>query len=93
MVDIEPDAFTKNYILSMTEEERYLLGINSYRALRNQLLKKTDILMNQTDRYTTEQIEQLKLCRQELSDMINNNQSNLKNGFPMSFPIKPDFLN
>jgi hypothetical protein len=49
--------------------------------------------MNQTDRYTTEQTEQLKLCRQELRDMINNNQSNLKNGFPMSFPIKPDFLN
>jgi hypothetical protein len=40
MVDIEPDAFTKNYILSMTEEERYLLGLNSYRALRNQLLEK-----------------------------------------------------
>ena len=82
MVDIEPDAFTKNYILSMTEEERYLLGLNSYRALRNQLLKKTDILMNQTDRYTTEQTEQLKLCRQELRDMINNNQSNLKKWIP-----------
>ena len=38
--------------------------------------------MNQTDRYTTEQTEQLKLCRQELSDMINNNQSNLKKWIP-----------
>ncbi len=49
----------------MNEDEKYLLILNGYRALRNQFLGKTDILMNLLDRFTPEQIEILKIYRNE----------------------------
>jgi hypothetical protein len=77
---------------SLTKEEQYNFLINTYRGLRNQKLKKTDIHMVQTDRYTQNQLDQLKTYRQDLRDMININQDRLKAFEPVLYPQEPDFL-
>ena len=81
---------TKNWFDKLTDEESYQLILKTYRSFRNQKLKSTDIYMSLTDRYTSEEIEQLKIYRQQLRDMIDLNK--LKANEKLIFPIEPLFI-
>jgi hypothetical protein len=48
--------------------------------------------MGQTDRYSQKQIDQLKTYRQDLRDMINNNQDKLDLLQPIEFPPEPEII-
>ena len=85
-----PVEDTKNWFDKLTDEESYQLILKTYRSFRNQKLKSTDIHMSLTDRYTLEEIEQLKIYRQQLRDMIDLNK--LKANERLIFPIEPSFI-
>jgi len=78
------DEDNKKWFASLTDQEQYDLKLNTYRSFRNQKLQKTDVFMGQIDRYSQEQIDQLKTYRQLLRDMINQE--------PIVFPEEPDFI-
>ena len=78
------DEDNKKWFASLTEQEQTDLKLNNYRSFRNQKLQKTDVFMGQIDRYSQEQIDQLKTYRQLLRDMINQE--------PIVFPEEPDFI-
>ena len=78
------DEDNKKWFASLTEQEQTDLKLNNYRSFRNQKLEKTDAFMMQIDRYTQEQIDQLKLYRQLLRDMMNQD--------PIVFPKEPEFI-
>ena len=78
------DEDNKKWFASLTEQEQNDLKLNTYRSFRNQKLQKTDVFMGQIDRYSQEQINQLKTYRQLLRDMINQE--------PIVFPEEPDFI-
>lgn len=80
---------TLEFLNSLTETERYELDLQHLRFQRNNLLEKSDIYMYQIDRFTPEQIEELKVYRQALRDLTNN-KDNVKN---FNIPIKPSFIN
>jgi hypothetical protein len=84
--------FTKNFIENMTDNERYKLDLELSRNERNLLLEKTDIYLNQNDRYTEQQINEIKKYRQQLRDHINLNLENIKNKIYIPLPSKPDFI-
>ena len=78
------DEDNKKWFASLTEQEQTDLKLNTYRNFRNQKLQKTDVFMGQIDRYSQEQIDQLKTYRQLLRDMMNQE--------PIVFPEEPDFI-
>ena len=78
------DENNKKWFASLTEQEQTDLKLNTYRSFRNQKLQKTDVFMGQIDRYSQEQIDQLKTYRQLLRDMMNQE--------PIIFPEEPDFI-
>ena len=78
------DEDKKKWFASLTDQEQSDLKLNTYRSFRNQKLQKTDVFMGQIDRYSQEQIDQLKTYRQLLRDMINQE--------PIVFPEEPDFI-
>ena len=78
------DEDNKKWFASLTDQEQADLKLNTYRSFRNQKLQKTDAFMGQIDRYSQEQINQLKIYRQLLRDMINQE--------PIVFPEEPDFI-
>ena len=63
---------TKERDDKMTFEEKKQEKINFTREIRNIKLEKSDIYMNQSDRYSQQQIEELKIYRQKLRDMMQN---------------------
>lgn len=79
-----------NWFNNLTDDEKYNFNLKTYRSFRNQKLKSTDIYMSLTDRYTSEEIEQLKIYRQQLRDMIDLNK--LKANEKLIFPIEPSFI-
>lgn len=74
----------KNWLNSLNEEEKNNLILKTYKDFRNQKLKKTDILMQQFDRFSQNQMEELTTYRQQLRDMFNNDK--------IEFPIEPEFI-
>ena len=74
----------KKWLNSLNEEEKNNLILKTYRDFRNQKLKKTDILMQQFDRFSQKQMEELTTYRQQLRDMFNNDK--------IEFPIEPEFI-
>jgi len=83
---------TKARYDKMTAEELYQDNLNNYRAIRNEKLKQSDIYMSLFDRYTEQQINELKKYRQDLRDLINNNHENFKMNKVVIFPSIPTFL-
>lgn len=79
---------TLEFLNSLTENERYELDLQHLRFQRNNLLEKSDIYMYQVDRFTPEQIEELKVYRQLLRDLTNN-KDNVKS---FNIPMKPSFI-
>ena len=78
------DEDNKKWFASLNEQEQTDLKLNTYRSFINQKLQNTDVFMGQIDRYSQEQIDQLKTYRQLLRDMINQE--------PIVFPEEPDFI-
>ena len=75
----------------MTFEEKKQEKINFTREIRNIKLEKSDIYINQLDRYSKQQIEDLKIYRQKLRDMMQNEDwDNLEK--TIEFPLEPDFI-
>ena len=82
---------TKERDDKMTFEEKKQEKINFTREIRNIKLEKSDIYMNQSDRYSQQQIEELKIYRQALRDMMaNEDWDNLQK--TIEFPLEPDFI-
>lgn len=90
-----------------TEEDYYNFNLKIYRGFRDLKLIETDKYMNMLDRYTEEQIKELKTYRQELRDFINLNNNSfifnkdkhiLKDGYTQEslleipYPTKPTFI-
>lgn len=82
---------TKERDDKMTFEEKKQEKINFTREIRNIKLEKSDIYMNQNDRYSQQQIEELKIYRQALRDMMANEDWNDLQK-TIDFPIEPDFI-
>ncbi len=76
----------------MTPEELYEDRLNAHRGFRNQKLEQTDIIMNQTDRFTAEQLIELQNYRQSLRDYINCNLNEIKSNIAPPFPAIPAFI-
>ena len=82
---------TKERDDKMTFEEKKQEKINFTRQIRNIKLEKSDIYMNQNDRYSQQQIEELKIYRQALRDMMENEDwDDLQK--TIEFPLEPDFI-
>ena len=82
---------TKERDDKMTFEEKKQEKINFTREIRNIKLEKSDIYINQLDRYSQQQIEELKIYRQKLRDMMQNEDwNNLEK--TIEFPLEPDFI-
>ena len=82
---------TKQRHEAMSFEEKKQDKINLTRQLRNIKLEKTDIYVSQNDRYNEDQINQLRIYRQQLRDLMKNeNFDNLEKS--IDFPIEPDFI-
>jgi len=74
----------------MTFAEKKQEKINFTREIRNIKLEKSDIYINQLDRYSQQQIEELKIYRQKLRDMMQNEDwDDLQK--TIEFPLEPDF--
>ena len=82
---------TKERDDKMTFEEKKQEKINFTRQIRNIKLEKSDIYMNQNDRYSQQQIEELKIYRQALRDMMANEDWNDLQK-TIEFPLEPDFI-
>ena len=82
---------TKERDDKMTFEEKKQEKINFTREIRNIKLEKSDIYMNQNDRYSQQQIEELKIYRQALRDMMQNEDWNDLQK-TIEFPIEPEFI-
>ena len=82
---------TKERDDKMTFEEKKQEKINFTREIRNIKLEKSDIYMNQNDRYSQQQIDELKIYRQKLRDMMQNEDwDDLQK--TIEFPLEPDFI-
>ncbi len=84
--------YTKNILENRTDEKRYNLDLQLSRNERNLLLEKTDIYLNKNNRYTEQQINEIKKYRQNLRDHINLNLENIKKKIFIPLPSKPDFI-
>ena len=82
---------TKQRHEAMSFEEKKQENINFTRQLRNMKLEASDKYMSQSDRYSINQLEQLKLYRQALRDLMNTlDFNNLDKS--IDFPIEPSFI-
>ena len=82
---------TKERDDKMTFAEKKQEKINFTREIRNIKLEKSDIYINQLDRYSQQQIEELKIYRQALRDMMQNEDwDDLQK--TIEFPLEPDFI-
>lgn len=82
---------TKQRHEAMSFEEKKQEKINFTRQLRNMKLEASDKYMSQSDRYSINQLEQLKLYRQALRDLMNiEDFNNLDKS--IDFPIEPSFI-
>jgi len=82
---------TKERYDKMTFEEKQEEKMKFTRDIRNRELEKTDAYMNQIDRFSQKQIDQLKAYRQELRDIIQKSDWNDLDK-QLEFPQKPAFL-
>lgn len=82
---------TKQRHEAMSFEEKKQENINFTRQLRNMKLEASDKYMSQNDRYSINQLEQLKLYRQALRDLMNTLDFNNLDK-TIDFPIEPDFI-
>lgn len=62
------------------------------RNIRNELLNRTDRYLLVDFPISDEQIEIIKLYRQELRDYINLNKDKILNGEKIDFPKQPEFI-
>ncbi len=83
---------TKANYEAKTTEEKQEEKMRFCRAIRNNLLEKTDNFMNQTDRYSQKQIDQLKAYRQSLRDLPNLNNDISQLDKIIEFPPEPEFI-
>ena len=83
---------TKARFEKMSTDELYQENLSNYRIIRNEKLKQSDIYTAQFDRYTEQQLNELKQYRQDLRQLINNNHENFKLNNPVIFPNIPSFL-
>ena len=83
---------TKARYEKMSADELYQENLSNYRIIRNEKLKQSDIYTTQIDRYTEQQLNELKQYRQDLRQLINNNHKNFKLNKPVIFPNIPSFL-
>jgi hypothetical protein len=83
---------TKKNHEAKTTEEKQEEKMRFCRGIRNNLLKKTDNFMNQTDRYSQKQIDQLKAYRQSLRDLPNLNNDISQLDKIIEFPPEPEFI-
>jgi hypothetical protein len=84
---------TKARFEAMTEEELHEDKLRTYRIFRNQMLEQSDQYMNQIDRYTTEQLYEIKTYRQQLRDYINIHIIDRETkSIPPDLPSLPSFL-
>ena len=84
---------TKARFEAMSQEELYADKLRTYRSFRNQMLEQSDYYMNQIDRYTIEQLDELKTYRQALRDYVNLYViDNDTNSIPPALPSLPLFL-
>ena len=82
---------TKERDDKMTFEEKKQEKINFTRQIRNIKLEKSDIYINQLDRYSQQQMDELKIYRQKLRDMMQNEDwDDLQK--TIEFPLEPDFI-
>lgn len=82
---------TKERDDKMTFEEKKQEKINFTREIRNIKLEKSDIYINQLDRYSQQQMDELKIYRQKLRDMMQNEDwDDLQK--TIEFPLEPDFI-
>ena len=82
---------TKERDDKMTFAEKKQEKINFTREIRNIKLEKSDIYINQLDRYSQQQMDELKIYRQKLRDMMQNEDwDNLEK--TIEFPLEPDFI-
>ena len=82
---------TKERDDKMTFEEKKQEKINFTRQIRNIKLEKSDIYINQLDRYSQQQMDELKIYRQKLRDMMQNEDwDDLRK--TIEFPLEPDFI-
>lgn len=89
---INTEEYSRKRLETMTDEEKYQLYLGCMRDYRDTILKETDILMSQSDRFTPEQFDAIKEYRQALRDFINNSHELFKQGIPTQLPEKPSFL-
>jgi hypothetical protein len=83
---------TKANYEAKTTEEKQEEKMRFCRGIRNNLLEKTDNFMNQTDRYSQKQIDQLKAYRQSLRDLPNLNNDISQLDKTIEFPPEPEFI-
>ena len=83
---------TKRNYEAKTLEEKQEEKMRFCRGIRNNLLEKTDNFMNQTDRYSQKQIDQLKAYRQSLRDLPNLNNDISQLDKTIEFPPEPEFI-
>jgi hypothetical protein len=83
---------TKANYEAKTTDEKQEEKLRFIRGIRNNLLNKTDIFMNQIDRYSQKQIEQLKAYRQSLRDLPNLNNDISQLDKIIEFPPEPEFI-
>lgn len=83
---------TKARFEKMSANELYEENLSNYRIIRNQKLEQTDIYINQIDRFTAEQINELKTYRQALRDYMNIHFNTDNVDIPPPFPEVPLFL-
>ena len=82
---------TKERDDKMTFAEKKQEKINFTREIRNIKLEKSDIYINQLDRYSQQQMDELKIYRQKLRDMMQNEDwDDLQK--TIEFPLEPDFI-
>lgn len=82
---------TKERYESLTFEQKQEEKKKITREIRNRELEKTDVYMNQFDRYSQSQIDELKVYRQQLRDFINNaNWDDLD--LVLELPSRPSFI-
>ncbi len=62
------------------------------RNIRNELLNRTDRYLLVDFPISDEQLEIIKLYRQELRDYINLNKDKILNGEKIDFPKQPEFI-
>ena len=82
---------TKERHDKMTFEEKRQEKINFTRQLRNIKLEKSDVYISQGDRYSQQQLDELKTYRQKLREIMQNEDWNDLEK-TIEFPLEPDFI-